>query len=268
MNGTVVLLAKARRTRATWNYVVGSDHGTLTGKDEDLLAQMAKIVDMFVSLYEGEQIAVVSPQLVTYVRRGLQEKFPEIPFIPLTSDLYGLFDRAFNQPSQRRRDNTNTLYVCSDASGGHMGIPAAWAWCSSGVNSDYGIGFSGRVNTNVAELEGLMSAIIAHEAHPASRVHVYSDSSNAVDDVASLAKGIMPKSAILHGLTDLGEQTAEVMARRKVSVEWVRGHRQHRLNSMADSMSRFARHQFTQGKTLDQFTQETDALHAILDLSA
>lgn len=237
---------------------------------------MGIVVETLIELVGEDDFTVVSPQLNSHVKENLNVLFPSIHFMAMTeTSISTFFDRAFSQTVTRRRQNNNIRYIGSDASGGHVyeqtntTIPAAWAWCSDGVNGTYGCGFSGNVNVNVAEFEGIANAIIAHADEPASRIHIYSDSCNAVDMFNyDVTEGVIPREARKHGLVELTKDAMDIARSRKITVEWVKGHRNHRLNMIADGISRLARKRFHSGHKLEDFQRETDALYAMFNQNA
>lgn len=269
---SVVFIKKIRSTQSTWMYLTDLGNGTFTAPYGDLTLQIGCVVEHIVS-FAGFGFTVVSPQLSAATRQDLEELFPELHFMQLTEhSIMTFFDRAVNQTVSRRRANPNTLYLGSDASGGAESndgsgyVPAAWCWCSDGVNGGYDFGFSGEVNVNVAEIEGVMQAVIANQDSEANRIHIYCDSSNAVDMFNyDIVEGIVPREARKYGLVGLAEETIQVVRNRRVTVEWVRGHRQHRLNMIADSISRHARKKFSAGYQAEDFVRETDALYSIFN---
>jgi ribonuclease HI len=190
--------------------------------------------------------------------------------MPITeASVSSFFDRAFEQTVPRRRVNQNILYIGSDSSGGHTGVLAAWAWASDGVTGAYDFGNSGHVNVNVSEFEGIMNAIVANADSTASRIHIYSDSANAVDMFNyDLVEGIIPREARKHGLVGITKEALAVIQNRTVTVEWVKGHRKHRLNMIADSLSRHARKKFMSGHAAEDFVRETDALYSVFNRNA
>jgi ribonuclease HI len=269
---SVVFIRKMRNTRSDWAYLSDHGKGTMTAPDGDLTVQMGTVIEFLVRS-TGEDITVISPQMNAQTRDNMLVLFPKAHFMPITeSSVNTFFDRAFEQTAPRRRVNQNILYIGSDASGGHLSpdgvtnIPAAWAWCSDGVNGGYDFGDSGLVNVNVSEFEGIMNAVVANADSTARRIHIFSDSANAVDMFNyDLVEGIVPREARKYGLVSMAKATMEVVNSRAVTVEWVKGHRAHRLNNIADSISRHARKRFTAGHVAEDFVRETDALYAVFN---
>lgn len=268
-NPNVVFMRKMRSTRSTWAYMSDHNKGTMTAPDGDLTVQMGTVVEALIRM-SGENITVVSPQLNNETRDNMLVLFPTVHFMPITeSSVNTFFERAFVQATPRRRVNQNILYIGADASGGHKDVPAAWAWASDGVTGDYDFGFSGDVNVNVSEFEGIMNAIVANADSSANRIHIYSDSANAVDMFNyDMVEGIIPREARKYGLVGIAKEAMTVIKNRAVTVEWVKGHRQHRLNMIADSISRHARKRFMSGYVAEDFVRETDALYAVFNRNA
>jgi ribonuclease HI len=274
MTSNVIFLRKARSTRSTWDYMSSNDKGQMVVSDGDLAMQMGMVIEKLVA--HGDTVTVVSPQLNSRTREDLAVLFPNMHFMPITeTSINGFFERSFSQTVSRRRANQNVKFCASDASGGHIDartnemVPAVWAWCSDGVNGSYDFGYSGDVNVNVSEFEGIANAIVANADDPAARIHIFSDSANAVDMFNyDVAEGIIPREARKYGLVGIAKDAMEVMKARPVTVEWVKGHRQHRLNNIADSISRHARVRFMAGFVADDFVRETDALYAVFNRNA
>lgn len=271
MAHNVALIRKLHRTRSTWAYLVNDNNGLFHAPDGCLTVQIGTVTEHLHEEIVGlnENLTIISPQLNRHTMGELNQLFPEVHYMTITESSIGqFFDKAIAQTSLRKKLNPNTLYIGADASA--MGFPepihAAWAWCSDGVNGSYNFGDSGAVNVNVAELEGIMQAIISNAEHSANRIHIYSDSANAVDMFNyDMADNIVPREARKHGMVGLAKDTIEIIHDRKVSVEWVKGHRQHRLNMIADSISRLARKKFALGMSAEDFVHETDVMYSVFN---
>lgn len=272
MPAQVVFMKKARRSRSNWAYLVDNKSGVFTAPDGCLTVQIGTLIDHLRSDINLEgAFTIVSPQLNAHFRSELEILFPEVSFMLINEgSLSTFFDRAMTQPTVRRRANQNTLYIGADASAktaiGTNQTYSAWAWCSDGVNGSYDYGYSGEVNVNVAELEGIMQAIISNADSSANRIHIYSDSANAVDMFNyDLAENIVPREARKHGFVGLAKETIAVLNDRAVTVEWVKGHRQHRLNMIADAISRNARKKFVNGFTADEFAHDINVTYQMFN---
>jgi ribonuclease HI len=111
-----------------------------------------------------------------------------------------------------------------------------------------------------------MQAIISNSETTANRIHIYSDSANAVDMYNyDLVEGIIPREARKHGLVGVAKEAIEVINDRSVTVEWVKGHRQHRLNMIADAISRNARKKFVAGHNADEFAHDIDVTYQMFN---
>lgn len=273
MTGQVVFMRKTRSSRSDWTYMVNNENGYFTAPDNCLTVQIGTVVEHLRDVLNAEAFTVVSPQLSTNFRDELEILYPEVKFMVLNeTNIISFFDRAMSQTQTRRRANMNTLYIGADASTkeivGTNRSYSAWAWASDGLNGSYDFGFSGEVNVNVSELEGIMQAIIANANTPANRIHIYSDSMNAVDMFNyDLVEGIVPREARKHGLVGLAKETINIINERPITVEWVKGHRKHRLNQIADSMSRLARKRFVNGLNENEFSHELHTLYTVFSQS-
>jgi ribonuclease HI len=282
----VVFIRKMRNTRSTWAYLSDHAKGTFEAPDGELYIQMGTVVDEVIR-HNGEDITVVSPQMNADLREKMEALFPDSHFMPINeASVNTFFERAFTNDAPRKRTNPNILHISSDASGGHSStmrsngtivqsaVSAAWCWASDGPDGRYEFGNSGMVNINVSEYEGIVNAIVSNVDAEANRVHIYSDSANAVDMVTmDLFQGIIPREARKYGLVGISEKAMEAINIRKargqsVTVEWVKGHRAHRLNMIADSISRLARKKFMSGYRAESFIRETDAMYAVFNRKA
>jgi ribonuclease HI len=265
-------MRKNRRSRSNWAYLVDNKSGVFTAPDGCLTVQIGTFIEHLRTLIDFEDtFTIVSPQLNAHFRSELEVLFPEVRFMLINeSSLTTFFDRTMAQVPARRRANQNTLYIGADASAKaaiHSNRTfSAWAWCSDGVAGSYDYGYSGEVSVNVAELEGIMQAIVSNADTPANRIHIYSDSANAVDMFNfDLVENIIPREARKHGMVGLAKETMTVIKERPVTVEWVKGHRQHRLNMIADAISRGARKKFVNGFTADEFAHEMDVTYQMFN---
>jgi ribonuclease HI len=272
MSAQVVFMRKKRRSRSNWSYLVDNKSGIFTAPDGCLTVQIGTLIDHLRTIITFEDsFTIVSPQLNAHFRSELEVLFPEVRFMLINeSSLSTFFDRTMAQPTVRRRANQNTLYIGADASAktaiNSNQTYSAWAWCSDGINGSYDYGYSGEVNVNVSELEGIMQAIVSNAETPANRLHIYSDSANAVDMFNyDLVENIIPREARKHGLVGIAKETIEVIKDRPVTVEWVKGHRQHRLNMIADAISRNARKRFVNGFTADEFAHDIDVIYRMFN---
>lgn len=272
MPAQVVFMKKNRNSRSNWAYLVNNKSGLFIAPDGCLTVQIGTAVEHMKSMiHTDDKLTIVSPQLNANSRSELEVLFPEVSFMAINeNNLSVFFNRVMAQNPSRRKANQNTLYIGSDASAKATidtnRTYSAWAWCSDGVNGTYDYGYSGEVSVNVAELEGIMQAIVANADTTASRIHIYSDSMNAVDMFNyDLVENIVPREARKHGLVGLAKETMGAIRERPVTVEWVKGHRQHRLNMIADSISRNARKRFANGLTSEEFSHDIDVLYTIFN---
>lgn len=273
MAAQVVFMRKKRRTRSNWAYLIENRSGIFTAPDGCLTVQIGTLIDHLRNSIHNleETFTIVSPQLNAHFRAELEILFPDVRFMLINeSSLTTFFDRTMAQAPVRRRANQNTLYIGADASTkvsvDTNQIHSAWAWCSDGINGSYDYGFSGEVNVNVSELEGIMQAIVSNADTTANRIHIYSDSANAVDMFNyDLVENIIPREARKHGLVGLAKDTIDVISNRAVTVEWVKGHRQHRLNMIADAISRNARKKFVNGFTAAEFAHDIDVTYQMFN---
>lgn len=274
MTSQVVFMRKTRNSRSSWVYLLNNKTGTFTAPDGCITVQIGTVLEHLIDTMTFDKaVTIVSPQLNTLTRGELEELYPEVNFMVLNeTTLFTFFDRAMTQSAIRRRANQNTLYIGADASSkillGTKRTFSAWAWASDGVNGSYDYGYSGEVNVNVSELEGIMQAIVSNAETTANRIHIYSDSMSAVDMFNyDLVENIIPREARKYGLVGLAKETMSVIQDRPVTVEWVKGHRRHRLNMLADSISRNARKKFMNGQIDDDFGKDMDIIYQMFNQS-
>lgn len=276
MSSQVVFLQKTRNSRSEWVFLVDNKSGSFAAPDGCLTIQIGSVVEYLLKVVKIQPSAtLISPQLNSHCRDELLVLFPSMRFMIIRErSIERFFARAMEQvPTQTRRRNQNVLYIGTDAS---SNVPkhdidqthAAWAWCVAGPKGSYDFGYAGAVDNNVAELQGIMQAIISNTETTANRIHIYSDSSTAIDMFNyDLKEGIIPREARKYGLVSVAQETIAVMKEIPISVEWVKGHRRHRLNMIADSISRTARVRFAAGHHEDEVAREIDILYKVFNQS-
>ena len=260
MTTKVVLLQKVRRDRAGWFYMVDRTQYAFAGE--------GTILDQFVSVVEeikttvapnGEKLIIVSHSLITMVEALIREKFPEITFVKLSEvNLINALIDAFNVPSYKKKVTPKTLYIGSDGSGGHHNTISAWALATS---TGYGMGVCAFRDINISEFEGILRSLIENRDTVHPRIQIYSDSKNAIEYFMRIVMNNDSLDTLKGTYFDgLIEEAREVVKSKHVRVEWVRGHRSHRLNTAADAISRHARRSAQSGKNIKNMQIEADAM--------
>ncbi len=259
MDSKVVLLQKVRRDRSRWFYMVDRTQYSFVGQGT-ILEQFVDVVEEIQKTIapNGEKLIVVSHSLITTVDPFIREWFPDIIFIKISEvNLINALVDAFNVPSYRKRDY-RTLYIGSDGSGGHQNTISAWAWATS---TNYGTGICAFSNINISEFEGILRSLIENKDTSHARIQVYSDSKNAIDYfVRSVIQGATLDSLKGTYFDDLIAEAREVVKNKYVMVDWVRGHKNHRLNSAADALSRHVRRSTQSGHNIKNIQMEADAM--------
>lgn len=262
VTNSVVLLQKIRQTNASWVYVYNNQK-YVVHSDGDIFNQfLDAMIDIQSNVEEGTRLVVISPTFIKRIEATMRDLFPEVTFITFDgANMRSIFRRAFHDAMKPRTSVNRVLYIGADASGGHHDSLSAWAWCSSGVDGSYGMGVCMFKNNNYSEFEGILRGIVENRESPYARLHVYSDSKNAIDFFTqTVVDGEMMDSLKDTYLVELIEEAREVCAEKKVTIEWVRGHRSHRLNQTADYISRLARKGAQSGRNLRTIQIEADAL--------
>lgn len=263
----MVLLRKIRRERNTWEYVVNNEHYIYQTEGE-LFEQFVYVVeDILTQVTEDANLVIISPTFLVMIEEQVKEFFPDILFLRL-NDAAGrqAFERAFNGRAVHRRSQTHTFFIGADGSGGHANTISAWAWVANGEHGDYGMGICEFKDNNLSEFEGILRGIIDNKDVPYNRIHVYSDSSNAIQYYRAMVERNEPV-AIITGtyLEELVDEVKMIASGKRITVSWVRGHRQHRLNMAADIISRHARMSVQKGMNVREMVREADALFALFN---
>lgn len=263
MKTTVALLRKVRTTKNEWQYIVnGSVHNVSTAGA--VVEQFIDVVeDMKKNYYvEGSRFVIISRSLINEIEVELDELYPELTFLKLKDvSAVNTFTTTFNQPSVKKRAASRTLFIASDASGGRSHSSATWAWATSGASASYNMGVCPLHDTNLAEFEGLLRAIIDNQYTACGILHIYSDSLNALEMFEKSVRGDMPLRKDIAGyFKPMVAEARRVMARKTVKTQWVRSHRSHRLNTVADFLSRHARKNNFHGVIKTEAWYEADAM--------
>jgi len=260
MTTKVVLLQKVRRNRAGWNYM--ADREKFSFQSEGTIVD--QIIDVVIDIQKnvapnGEKLFIISHSIISIVDAIAKDLFPEITFMKLSdANLIAAFANAFVVPSYKKSNDQKTLFIGSDASGGHHETISAWAWATE---SSYSMGVCEFRDVNISEFEGILRAIIENRENAATKFHVYSDSTCAIayftaavlgDEELEFVKGTY--------FVDLISEVKEILSLKTVKVEWVRSHKTHRLNGAADCLSRHARRSAQGGKSLKTTVVEADAM--------
>lgn len=267
MNTVVALLRKVRTVRNEWQYIVNGNVHTVSTSG-DVVEQFIDVVEHMKKDYyrEGNRFVIISRSLISEIESELDELYPEITFLKLKDvSAVQAFTFTFSQPSVKKKAASRTLFISSDASGGRAHSSSTWAWATSGVAASYNMGVCTLHDINLAEFEGLLRAIIDNQYTAARAIHIYSDSLNALEMFRQSVVGDAPLRAdIAKYFSSMVKEARKVMLRKKVTTEWVRGHRSHRLNTAADFLSRHARKNNSQGEIHTEAWMQADAMIEML----
>lgn len=268
MSSQVVLVQKFGHN---WGYLIGHEYRALTVERGSLLEQFISIIDQIRDAHDfhDEHFILCSSVLVREVVPHLTSIFPLVTFVPIRdTGVMQVFRRVMeyanaSRPTRGSRAK-NTLYVCSDASYGQTAGLSGWAWVSNhGGVPDYNFGVSEQSSIVHAELEGILHAIVENRKKKVSTIHVYCDSQSSVAWADEILHGSFKKlDAVTRSLSKrtqaLALQAREIATEKNIRIEWVRGHKAHRLNVGADYLSREARRAASRWERLD-----ADAPHVL-----
>jgi ribonuclease HI len=243
----VVFLKKSKESYK-WFYLVDTTHYVITSSG-NMLEQLVDVITRIRAEHklQDERFTIFSTAFLKTVFDDLRLSFPNINLVAVTEpDLAKLFNKIMRaEPLPAQKKKGKTLFICSDASKSpHVDI-CGWAWFSSdktgATNFNFGVGKQYSIVT--AEFEGILHAIIDNGDKDYSTLHIYCDSLRSVEHVQAIArkKFIPALAAEDRRLIRLIDEAYEIMQVKNVRVEWVRGHKNHRLNMGADYLSRKAR---------------------------
>jgi len=263
----VVLLQKVRTSKTSWVCIIGNQKYLIETEGTILEQFYTAVENIQARTSESDDLVIISPSLISMIEETIRELFPQILFIKFDKSALGtVFLQRFKVETLRKTYSGRTLYVGSDASGGHHKTLSAWAWASGGKGGSYGMGICGFRDNNIAEFEGILRGIVENRESHFDRIHIYSDSQRALEffERAVVNDGNIP---FLHGsyFEELIAEAKEVMGEKVVTHEWVRGHRTHRLNTTADCISRHARMSAQTGKNLRTVNLEADAMFSLFN---
>lgn len=274
---TTVMLHKERANYA-WSYIIDHKYYVAVTPRGSLLEQMVHVLTEIQDTFDlfGKEVTVVSTTLLRSVLYDLTLSFPSMRFVPVAdSEVARVFRNVMNRAGEdkglvrRKTRNSNTLYICSDASKSASHNMCGWAWFSTVEGSSgYGFGVSEHRSTVSAELEGILHAIIDNSGVKQKNLHIYCDSQRSVEWAQALLSKRLTTTKIGAAsgrLLALVHEARKVVEVKNVTVEWVRGHRSHRLNVAADYLSREARIAAGHHKKLRKDAPQVTAIVSFID---
>lgn len=247
---TVVLLYKDP-VAFQWSFLINHQKYTITTPKSALLEQMVYVITDLKDLFNlhGEAFTICSPSLIRNVLYDLTLIFPTVNFVPLADHgVNKVFKRVLNHAGKPRKNNPvkGTVFICSDASKASNTTLCGWAWYSTaGGDSGFDFGVTEHRSIVHAELEGILRAIVSNRNNNFTTLHVSCDSKQSVDWANDLLFSRIVKDYMITPLTPtmktLYLQARQVAKEKAVRLQWVKGHKNHRLNTAADYLSREAR---------------------------
>lgn len=251
MTEPVVVLLYKDPVAFQWSFIINHQKHTITTPKAALLEQMVYVITDVKDMFDlhGVSFTVCSPSLIRNVLYDLNLIFPMVNFVPLTDHgVAKVFRRVLQHAGAPRKKNPvkGTVFICSDASKASNTTLCGWAWYSTaGGDSGFDFGVTEHRSIVHAELEGILRAIVSNRNTNFSTLHVSCDSRQSVEWANDLLFSRVVKDHMVDPLTPtmkaLYIQARAVTEEKNVRVRWVRGHRNHRLNTAADYLSREAR---------------------------
>lgn len=265
-----VILLNKERDNFNWSYVFEgkryayASQGPLLIQAVDVITHIRDTHDLF----EREDIAICSTSFVKTVFYDLALSFPMMRLVPVVdADIIKIFNKTLADPSSMIESNvkrSNTLFICSDASKGNRTELAGWAWFASGSGRKKVYNFGVTENRSIVEVEfeGILRAISDNADTDADTIHVYCDSKRSVEFAQAVLDGRYYKLDKVTGtrLARLIRDAEKVIAEKDVRVQWVKGHRNHRLNMGADFLAKKARYASESGRKLHRTDGEVAAV--------
>lgn len=249
MSQATVFLRKDKENYK-WSYLIDMTHYSVYSTG-NMLEQLVDVITVIRDTHDfhGSEITICSTAFMRALFEDLKLIFPHMNLIAITdNDLSKLFTKIMsNAATSTYRKRNRRLFVCSDASKSPSVDLCGWAWFSSDNSGaqNYNFGVGKENSTVTAEFEGILHAIIDNADKGYNTIHVYCDSMQSVEcaqkAILSL-KRVMPLFAKTNKrLAKLIEEAYFVSLTTNIRIEWVRGHKSHRLNMGADYLSRRAR---------------------------
>lgn len=269
MADVVVLLYK-ERTKAVWSYVHGNTRYSLDANGP-LLEQLVHVITHIRDTHDlyDENVVICSTAFVKSIFYDLTLIFPMIKFIPVKdAEIARIFHKVMERSAVRSRGSMkgDTLFVCSDASKGGTGSLAGWAWFSSASDKkSYNFGVSEHHSIVDAEFEGILHAIVDNANTRHKTIRVYCDSMRSVEFAQAMLEGKLHTLKVMENkkILKLMDVVLEVAKVKNVQIQWVKGHRSHRLNVGADFLSRQARVVAEKRQRLAKTDQEVVAIMSL-----
>lgn len=247
MNTSTVFIQKSKETYK-WVYLVDSVRHEIMSSG----TMMEQLVDVITNIRDAHnlhdvKVTVFSTSFLRILHSDLVLTFPHMNLIPVVDpDLTRAFNKVMKKSMVVSKKKNRVLFVCSDASKSPKINVCGWAWYSSdttgATNYNFGVGYEH--STVTAEFEGIMHAIIDNADKDYTTIHVYCDSKFSVESAQFMMTKKKPIPSFAYGnkrLLKLIDEAWEVGQRKNIRIEWVRGHKSHRLNLGADYLSRKAR---------------------------
>lgn len=250
MSDTIVFLNKEREGYK-WSYVFASTRYFVTAYG-NLLEQSVAIITHIRDTHDlhDKSVSICSTAFHRTTFYDLTITFPMIKLIPINdTDLARLFRKVMERSvsHQPRVKSSSTLFICSDASKSVDNNLCGWAWFSSEPDKkSYNFGVTEQRSIVAAEFEGILHAVIDNANSAYSTIHVYCDSQRSVEFAQEVLTGRVRSTSTLKALSNkrikqLALEVLEISKNKNIRIQWVKGHRSHRLNMGADYLSRAAR---------------------------
>jgi ribonuclease HI len=250
-----------------WSYIIDDTRYSILSSN-DMLSQMVDVLTRIRDTHElhDADVTVFSTAFIKRFHSDMKKIFPAMSLIAVVdTDLIRLFRKIMVTDTVRgSKKNNKTLFVCSDASRSPLVNICGWAWFSSdnSGSTNYSFGVSEEHSIVTAEFEGIMHAIVDNASKDFTTLHIYCDSKHSVDVALEYLKSkTIPNFAINDKrMRKLMEEVYVISKQKNVRIEWVRGHKSHRLNMGADYLSRKARQASERYSKLTKTDAEVNAV--------
>ena len=248
----VVLIAKRRRISDAhyWQYRLEFDNEIhLVETKGQFLNQLDMLFTEIITKHYSPttEIIVMPLSLPTIFEAEVVKNFPNItivipPNVSTRERLRHLLDHKRKRPMTitEHAKQQNTLYIATDA-GGSSDLKGTniWAWVKeSYTKPTYKFNTTPMKHVHLAELEAILRAIIDnHKIHPDKNIHVYCDSTVAIESYeAYLNEGKLINLTNDPYLLPLLLQVEKINQKIKIVIEWTPSHSNYYLNEMADTL--------------------------------
>lgn len=248
-NNPIVIIAKKNHThnQHNWQYRLESNPNIYEIQTQgNFLDQLTTLINHILTTHytPTQKITIIPLYLPTTYHKQITDKNPNLTIIPppnisTRERLRYLLNHKQKRPTgtQTTPNNKNTIYIATDAGGGAtLNEKNIWAWVKeSATKPTYQYNTATLKHTHLAELEGILNAIIQnHQHNPTQNLHLYCDSTVAIELYETLTTN--PNNPNLTQLQPLITKIQKIQKTTNIKLEWVPSHSNHYLNEIADTI--------------------------------